>query len=114
MKTTILAAVLFAAVVVPAVVCAQQGFGSFGSSDGGYTIIPPDGGQPTFVMPNYNGGYTVITPDGGQPTFIDPAPNGRWVTITPDGRSPAFIEATFPSAGATFGRDNVVPPNPNW
>jgi hypothetical protein len=111
MKTTILGAVLFAAVVVPAVVWAQQGFGSFGSSDGGYggyTIITPDGSQPTFVMPNYNGGYTVITPDGSQPTFIDPTPNGGWVAITPDGRSPTFIEPTFPSVGETS------PPEPNW
>jgi len=36
MKTTILAAVLFAAVVVPAVVWAQPGFGGFGSGDDGY------------------------------------------------------------------------------
>jgi hypothetical protein len=105
MKTTILGAVLFVAVVVPAVVWAQLGFGG---RHGGYTIITPDGSQPTFVMPNLNGGYTAITPDGSEPTFINPTPNGGWVAITPDGRSPTFIEPTFPSVRETS------PPEPNW
>jgi hypothetical protein len=111
MKATILGAALFAAVMVPAVVWAQPGFGDFGSGDdgyGGYTIITPDGGQPTFMMPNSNGGYTAMTPDGSPPTFINPTLNGGWVAITPDGRPPTFIEPTFPSD------EDAFPPEPNW
>jgi hypothetical protein len=111
MKTTILGAALFAAVVVPAVVWAQQDFGSFGpdyDGYGGYTIITPDGRPPTFMMPNLNGGYTAITPDGSPPTFINPTLNGGWVSITPDGRPPTFIEPTFPSD------EDAFPPEPDW
>jgi hypothetical protein len=108
MKAAILGVALFAALMIPAGVWAWPGFRGFGPGYGGYTILTPDGSQPTFVTPNYNGGYTLITPDGSQPTFINPTLNGGWVAITPDGSSPTFIEPTFPSVGATLPRD------PNW